>query len=170
MGDSYLEDNSALSKYKSNIITSLSVNDPNENSIKVNAFKLIEYLENGDFNIDIVDFVPILLAEGFKCELNLFQYDIEIDENNFQGFDDGFLLHRDKFSPKNTKSPLPVISIIYIRDKMHYVTKISTKPLVKSLKYLTSENLHKKSILESISKDDFYSKIAKYFQKSKKRY
>ena len=56
---------------KRQFLTSSSWFDPTLEKINVNAFRLINYLENGAFNNDVVDFVPKLLSSGFNCKLNL---------------------------------------------------------------------------------------------------
>ncbi len=155
-----------------NILTSSSWFDLDLNLIKVNTFKLTDYLENGVFNIDVVDFVPILLAQGFKCELNLFQYDTENSEGKF---DEGVLFHASKFLPQERSGEslngsflsIPEINLVYLRNQMHYLTKTRVKPIAKIISRLKRENRDAKSIIPTLSKDEFYSKIATNFQKSR---
>jgi len=171
----FSSDNENKYKRRSNVITSSSWFNAELDLIKINTFKLIDYLENGIFNIDVVDFVPILLAEGFKCELNLYQYELKNDEDNSLKLDEGNLFHGSKFLPGGRSgenlsarySKIPEVKLIYLRNQMHYITNTKVKLSAEVMNRLKFENKNSKSIIPDLLNDPFYSKIAKNFHKSK---
>jgi hypothetical protein len=158
---------------KRQFLTSSSWFDPTLEKINVNAFRLINYLENGAFNNDVVDFVPKLLSSGFNCKLNLFQYDLDADKKD--SFDSalGKLYLSEEFWPTiktsedSKSSSIQEISIIYLRNQMHYVAKTKNKLTSNNILRLKNDTKNTISIIPAILQDNFYSEIAKNFQKSK---
>ena len=150
---------------QSKIITSSSWQDPVQNSLQINIFNLINYLEAGIFNASIVDIIPRLLAYGFKCIINVYE------------FANGYLLFKEKFSPRTFNEQmrvdnsldtdddaLPTINILFLQEQMHYVALTHGKMSDNKLELMKVEKPN--SIIALISNDEFYSNIAKNFQAS----
>ena len=150
---------------QSKIVISSAWQDPVDNSLQVNIFNLIKYLEMGIFNASIVDIIPRLLAYGFKCEISIYEYA------------EGCILFKDKFSPRTFHDQmridnsldaddhsLPNLNILFLKENMHYVALARSKLTDHKLEQLSADS--SKSVVSLISKDKFYAEIANNFQTS----
>lgn len=125
-------------------------------NIEINKFLLLRYVDQRLFNSSIVDLVPHLLASGLACTLCVYELSA------------GQIRHVDEFTfvPNS-----PIINLLFIKDKLHFVPLLSAPTLTldnEALASLVARNsLAQERLVEQVMiGNDFYAPVARNFHKS----